>query len=118
MSDELTTEQVREIAQDVLNEWLPGYCYAPGVPLDQIQLRQMADGSYRADPADGPRAEGALGIFRIAVTVDRVDLPVGLCGDKGDHEPHDVLTGSLAPFRCSANQSTRLPHAAERRRNG
>lgn len=44
-------------------------------------------------------------------------LPEGLCGNKDDHEPHDVVTGSLAPYRCHADQSKRLPYAAERRRS-
>ncbi len=74
MSDELTTEQVREIATAVLEQWMSGY-HHPGtsvVTLEQIQLRRMADGSYRADPSDGPRAAGTLGTFRITVTVERV----------------------------------------------
>lgn len=74
MSDELTTEQVREIATAVLEQWMSGY-HHPGtsvVTLDQIQIRRMADGSYRADPADGPRAHGTLRTFKISVTVERV----------------------------------------------
>lgn len=43
-------------------------------------------------------------------------LPLGLCADKLDHAPHDVLTGSLAPFCCTADQSTREPYRSETRR--
>ncbi len=77
MSDELTTDQVREIAQSVMNEWLAGYHYPmtpDGAFAAEVQLRQMADGSYRADPVDGPRAKGTLGTYRITVTVERVDV--------------------------------------------
>jgi hypothetical protein len=73
MSDELTAEQVREIAQNVMDEWLGGYHYTELALTPQIQLRRMADGSYRADPSDGPRAQGALGTFRIGVMVERLD---------------------------------------------
>ena len=38
------------------------------------------------------------------------DLPDGLCGNREDHDPHMVTTGSLAPFRCTADQSARLPY--------
>lgn len=44
-------------------------------------------------------------------------LPLGLCADKSEHRPHLVSSGSLAPFWCTADQSERLPFAAERRRN-
>lgn len=120
MSDELTTDQVREIAQSTMDGWLDGYQHPmnlDGSIGDQVQFRQMGDGAWRVDPADGARAQGTLGTFRITVTVERVDLPVGLCGNKADHEPHDVTAGSLAPFHCSADQSARLPYAAERRRS-
>jgi hypothetical protein len=43
-------------------------------------------------------------------------LPRGLCGNRGDHEPHEVLIGSLAPFFCEADQRKREPYASERRR--
>lgn len=106
MSDELTTEQVREIAQYVLAEWMPGYHHPGPVTLDQIQLCRMADGSYRADPADGPRAEGALGTYRIAVTVERVDAR-GYCA-RCDHADHrcpgcgiDVPHGTHVCERCN-----------------
>lgn len=42
--------------------------------------------------------------------------PLGLCNNREDHEPHDVYEGSLAPFRCTANQTQREPYASEQRR--
>jgi hypothetical protein len=45
------------------------------------------------------------------------ELPLGLCADREDHRPHRVTEGSLAPFWCTAEQSQRLPHAAELRRS-
>ncbi|WP_405776093.1 hypothetical protein [Streptomyces sp. NBC_01538] len=41
------------------------------------------------------------------------DLPRGLCGDKADHQPHSYISGSLDEFRCTADQESRLPYAAE-----
>lgn len=41
---------------------------------------------------------------------------LGLCGIREDHEPHAVSTGSLSPYWCHADQSHRLPYAAEQRR--
>jgi hypothetical protein len=40
----------------------------------------------------------------------------GLCGDRGDHEPHWHVSPSLGRFWCHADQSRRLPHVAEMRR--
>jgi hypothetical protein len=39
-----------------------------------------------------------------------------LCGNRNDHSPHIHDSGSLGRFWCTADQSTRLPYAAERRR--
>ncbi len=41
----------------------------------------------------------------------------GLCGDRTDHEPHLHDSDSLGTFWCHADQSQRLPYAAERQRN-
>lgn len=43
-------------------------------------------------------------------------VPSGLCGRRDEHEPHDVLEGSLAPFWCHAVQSKREPGYSERLR--
>lgn len=43
--------------------------------------------------------------------------PIGLCGNKEDHQPHLVETGSLAPFWCCADQEQRLPFRLERERS-
>lgn len=45
-----------------------------------------------------------------------LQLPRGLCGYKLNHEGHLVTTGSLAPYWCHADQTKRLPYAAERAR--
>ncbi|MDX2545932.1 hypothetical protein PV331_29355 [Streptomyces sp. WI04-05B] len=41
------------------------------------------------------------------------DPPHGLCGGKADHQPHSYISGSLDEFRCTADQESRLPYAAE-----
>jgi hypothetical protein len=38
----------------------------------------------------------------------------GLCANRAEHAPHLVTEGSLAPYWCHADQSRRLPGAAER----
>lgn len=43
-------------------------------------------------------------------------LPIGLCGNREDHDPHRHESESLGVFWCSADQTTRLPFAAERRK--
>lgn len=43
-------------------------------------------------------------------------LPQGLCGDREEHEPHRHESPSLGTFWCTADQTHRLPFAAERRR--
>lgn len=44
------------------------------------------------------------------------DLKVGLCGNRERHAPHRHDSNTLGPFWCSADESTRLPYAAEVRR--
>lgn len=46
-----------------------------------------------------------------------MDLPLGLCSDRADHDPHQVEAGSLAPYWCTADQSTREPAASQRRQD-
>lgn len=43
-------------------------------------------------------------------------VTTGLCANRGDHDPHMVKTGSLAPYWCTADQSRREPYQSERRR--
>lgn len=49
-------------------------------------------------------------------------IPTGLCGNREDHQPHIVKKSTLGNrdydgmFYCHADQSQRLPSAAERRR--
>lgn len=42
--------------------------------------------------------------------------PRGLCASREDHEPHIHDSGSLGVFWCHADQSKRVPFAAEKRR--
>ncbi len=49
---------------------------------------------------------------------DAPTLPRGLCGNRGDHEPHQVTGSTVGPFWCTARQEDRLPYAAERHRAG
>jgi hypothetical protein len=37
----------------------------------------------------------------------------GLCAQKDDHPPHLVVTGSLAPYWCTAIQTDRQPFKGE-----
>jgi len=73
-----TIDQIRDIAQDTLNEWLAGY---QSVMNDDsrfglgLQFRQMADGVWYVDDSDGVRAKGARGMYRITVAVERIDGP-------------------------------------------
>lgn len=75
MTEQITTDQVREIAQATMGEWLDGYQYPMTENGDfqpQVQFREMADGTWCVDPSDGVRAAGELGTYRITVTVERV----------------------------------------------
>lgn len=63
----------------------------------------------------------ALRITEVREAVERREarptpLPHGLCGNRDDHGPHDVYGAAVGAFRCTADQETRLPYAAERRR--
>lgn len=44
-------------------------------------------------------------------------MPLGLCGDRDEHESHLHRSRSLGKFWCTADQEQRLPYAAERKRN-
>jgi hypothetical protein len=43
-------------------------------------------------------------------------LPEGLCGNRGDHEPHEHEDSTLGKFWCHADQDRREPHYFETRR--
>lgn len=45
-----------------------------------------------------------------------IGLPRGLCGNRADHEPHVHHSETLGTFWCHADQTRRLPYAAEVRR--
>lgn len=68
--NKLTEDEVARIAIDVLSEWLPGY--VDRLDGSQIQFRQIVGGDWAVDPADGIRAKGELGFFRVTVKVERV----------------------------------------------
>lgn len=40
-------------------------------------------------------------------------VPVGLCGNKEDHDPHIHESRSLGTYFCHADQSRRLPYCLE-----
>lgn len=62
--------------------------------------RRMTDGIYEDD--DAPRRTE--------------NMPNGLCDDRNDHKPHVRTSDTLGTFWCIADQTTRLPYAAEARR--
>lgn len=43
-------------------------------------------------------------------------LKLGLCGNRGDHDPHEHESSTLGLFWCHADQSKREPHNSEQRR--
>ena len=45
------------------------------------------------------------------VEINSVELPNGLCGDRADHEPHDVFGSAVGDYHCTAIQQHRLPYA-------
>jgi hypothetical protein len=45
-------------------------------------------------------------------------LPLGLCGNREDHEPHEHQSESLGLFWCDADQERRQPYASEKRWRG
>lgn len=44
-------------------------------------------------------------------------LKQGLCGNRGDHEPHVHESSTLGRFWCHADQTKREPHYSEHRRS-
>ena len=57
---------------------------------------------------------GQGGMLEMAVELGAWPHVEGLCGNKKDHEPHDHSSTSLGKFWCHADQSRRLPYAAEK----
>ena len=45
-------------------------------------------------------------------------IPTDLCGNRDDHEPHLIehVAAADGPMFCHADQTKRLPYAAEQRR--
>lgn len=87
--------------------------------MDELVRRQVG-------PAEARIVYEGCGTHQVTLQVDtpesdadvRKDLPNGLCADKADHDPHEVLSGSLAPYWCTADQQARLPYAAQGRQRG
>lgn len=50
-----------------------------------------------------------------SVREPRQPIPVGLCGNRQDHEPHFHESTGLGPFYCHADQDKRVPYAMERK---
>lgn len=48
--------------------------------------------------------------------VEEPESILGLCGNREEHNPHVHQSASLGVFYCHADQSKRLPFAAEKRR--
>lgn len=47
---------------------------------------------------------------------EAAEVRIGLCANRGEHDPHLVTEGSLAPFYCSADQTQREPYRSEHKR--
>lgn len=59
---------------------------------------------------------GASWTFLTARCGPLMAVPSGLCADRNDHAPHVHESATLGTFWCTADQTTRLPFAAEARR--
>ena len=59
----------------------------------------------------------ALADAGLLVEPDPVLPSIGLCGNRDDHEPHG-WNSTVGRFWCHADQTRRLPYAAEVRRRG
>lgn len=77
----------------------------------------LAGEPFGIDIPAWPPAQAELEyITRFAeLTGDPMTLKRGLCGDRNEHKPHVHRSDSLGVFWCSADQTARLPWAAERR---
>lgn len=83
-------------------------------------------GFMRYAPPDAPRwvdiSDEARESWRViaravlaSVREPRQPIPVGLCGNREDHEPHFHESTGLGPFYCHADQDKRVPYAMERK---
>ena len=65
-------------------------------------------------------AQFVIDMITIGASQPYPEPPVGLCGNRDDHEPHLVESAAVAgggPFWCHADQSKRLPYVLERKDN-
>lgn len=61
-------------------------------------------------------AQSVIDKLRDPANVTEVDpIPVGLCGNRQDHEPHFHESTGLGLFYCHADQDKRVPFAMERK---
>lgn len=87
------------------------------VPTEYEHLQSLNDHISRAVEAFGDDKDLVIEVRLAGPAGKPRPLPVGLCADKEDHQPHEHLSPSLGRFWCSADQETRLPWAAERRQD-
>jgi len=90
------------------------------------QIRAVLDNYWKAWPKwqtglqSACRDQFLLGVLeavsKIAFGESEEKLPIGLCGNREDHDPHRHESTSLGVFWCSADQTTRLPFAAGQRK--
>lgn len=72
-------EEIRQIAEGTMAEWLDGYqtfayeTTGKVTRYHQLQFRQMDDGTWSVDDADGIRANGDRGTYWITVRWNGVD---------------------------------------------
>lgn len=85
------------------------------VPTKYEHVQSLNDHISRAVAAFGDDKDLVIEVRLAGHADESRPLPVGLCADKEDHQPHEHLSASLGAFWCSADQDTRLPWAAERR---
>jgi hypothetical protein len=81
-----------------------------------VEFERAEREERRTWPERQRRMDEALAALRSPTEVAAVaGMPVGLCGNREDHEPHLHHSRSLGKFWCSADQETRLPYAADRK---
>jgi hypothetical protein len=72
----------------------------------------------RREKREGPERERKIreAMEGLAAVPRGAGMVQGLCGNREEHEPHRRDSVSLGVFWCTADESQRLPFAAERRR--
>lgn len=85
---------------------------------DGFHLTNVHEEAQRRIPRELLKESGWQRGARREIEADRArrNLPHGLCPDRDDHEAHVHESATLGTFWCTADQTTRLPYAAEARR--